>query len=1577
MMKNALDNPPTRPTSVKKQIRERTQNTIEYANNHPRAVEATLDTGAQFTCLHESAVRILNKSGHHFKTTGVGSKPGTSNFEKCDVATVLILENGNQIIAYLEGVGVGEEDTLVREAQLVDPCQLHQAGHYVNIFDNDGGLGGITLRDSNNTGLDGKIIPFIATEEGDIGFVMRPPTKSEMKNLPIVTLTISGYSRKQYMEKYKDKQYRKATFTMHNLKSTKPTSYGKKYIPFLKRINSIPKTNSENPPAEQVTLDEINPTIMAVKMSSKRRKQKKDQAEMEKADKVENRTCTEYRPKLPRKRPPTELILIRLRRILKERKSKDQEADREFQKQFEGKGKETILGTSEEDNGRSIEYIHDHEEDEDGDNNSNDLGTMPPAKLNAIVIGGYETKPTITPKSPSGNPRGRGADGMHELDPRAFGKPSYETMQNIKEHSTLFFGKGTATYPTNNWTQKPGISQARVPLTLSADPLQFKNITRQHLQYLLVMVYPATGLTKGVGLRNLRSETLAAALVDFMKDAGIPETVRTDGAKYFTQGTFAATCKAYHIDQEISERGHQYQNPSENFIGKLRLLAGKMTHIAREGGVPVQIDEEYDLLTHAIYIQNRIAAKGRCPITQHHGSTPDLSALNRYFFGQVLLAKTARSDKREDYVKVRYIGMAPAVGNAFCYLVRHMDDEGGWRGQVIATSAVTVYEDQSREKQADNDKSTKANDLRKQQTDGVEENVQPLTPVVNYDSENEAPHTEAENPSKGSTARGAQLYSGDPEEAQEQPADDSPDQLYAIDEIAGHKVRGGGKKNDPKIASNMDLLIKWTGTNENGEPWKNSYLPLFQRANGITTQAAEEGGAPLGDAVATYIISQTTNGTYKKARNWATQWIKDHSDTPTNGLLEEEEEVQVAKVRFSTNEWKHGICIPKGIDQALEFDKRYKDNPNKYKALLGERTWEAALKKEKDRFYTTGIGKNQEPALRVLTHDEHPPRGSQNVRCFWIFDVKPDMTLKARWVAGGNTVDSFGATSSTVMSMTSVRILFIQAQKDGQKILSGDLSNAYLHARTDQLVHTTLGKEWGADSGKTVLIVKAMYGLRTSGRRFHLYVEKSMYEMGWQPSRGDRDVWMRYNKGSGRYDYVGFYVDDLLCIGKEPERIIDELKEYFTFKIAGPPDRFLGMDIRTVNGVIFLSSKLYVTDLIGELESSNLKWLDHLASLGTEDDWIAKRKVKFPDESRETSLLKWNRAVIGSTRNQLRPANSPMGVNFAPRELEGEDAILLDATDIRLYQKYIGCLIWIIQLGRFQVCHATSTLGQFLSAPQVGHMKAVMEIFGYLKAHDDVPIGISAERIANLPEPLITQAAEMKEAYPDAAEDMDETGPVGHSEAAALTVFVDANHASEVSGRRSVTGVLIYLGSTMIKAFSKRQMNITASTHESEYIAMKAAVQEVMGLRYILRSLGWMISSPTIILGDNESVLTNSTQYASMCKKKHVGIAYHLCREAFAAGTCIYAHIPSDDNIADVLTKSLPGPKLNPLCARGVIHPLYHGRPVKERKTVKLAKIKRRAERQSTDSARNKVWSKDVKDDTVTSPATGSGECQI
>jgi len=47
--------------------------------------------------------------------------------------------------------------------------------------------------------------------------------------------------------------------------------------------------------------------------------------------------------------------------------------------------------------------------------------------------------------------------------------------------------------------------------------------------------------------------------------------------------------------------------------------------------------------------------------------------------------------------------------------------------------------------------------------------------------------------------------------------------------------------------------------------------------------------------------------------------------------------------------------------------------------------------------------------------------------------------------------------------------------------LTADVGNAYLNADTREKVYTTAGKEFGARAGQTVLIVRALYGLKTSG----------------------------------------------------------------------------------------------------------------------------------------------------------------------------------------------------------------------------------------------------------------------------------------------------------------------------------------------------------------------------------------------------------------------------------------------------------------------------------------------------------------
>ncbi len=88
----------------------------------------------------------------------------------------------------------------------------------------------------------------------------------------------------------------------------------------------------------------------------------------------------------------------------------------------------------------------------------------------------------------------------------------------------------------------------------------------------------------------------------------------------------------------------------------------------------------------------------------------------------------------------------------------------------------------------------------------------------------------------------------------------------------------------------------------------------------------------------------------------------------------------------------------------------------------------------------------------------------------------------------------------------------------------------------------------------------------------------------------------------------------------------------------------------------------------------------------------------------------------------------------------------------------------------------------------------------------------------------------------------------------------------------------------------------------------------IESLRYKRRRFGMPVVNPVNIFCDNQSVVTNASVPESKLKKRHVSISYHKVREAIAAGTIRIAFIPSKENLADMLTKSLGGPQLNYLC---------------------------------------------------------------
>ncbi len=72
---------------------------------------------------------------------------------------------------------------------------------------------------------------------------------------------------------------------------------------------------------------------------------------------------------------------------------------------------------------------------------------------------------------------------------------------------------------------------------------------------------------------------------------------------------------------------------------------------------------------------------------------------------------------------------------------------------------------------------------------------------------------------------------------------------------------------------------------------------------------------------------------------------------------------------------------------------------------------------------------------------------------------------------------------------------------------------------------------------------------------------------------------------------------------------------------------------------------------------------------------------------------------------------------------------------------------------------------------------------------------------------------------------------------------------------------------------------------------------------------GVPIDGATSVSCDNQPATKNATVPASALSRKYNSICYHKVRESVASGWISIAWIKSQDNLADLFTKILPGPR--------------------------------------------------------------------
>jgi Reverse transcriptase (RNA-dependent DNA polymerase) len=565
---------------------------------------------------------------------------------------------------------------------------------------------------------------------------------------------------------------------------------------------------------------------------------------------------------------------------------------------------------------------------------------------------------------------------------------------------------------------------------------------------------------------------------------------------------------------------------------------------------------------------------------------------------------------------------------------------------------------------------------------------------------------------------------------------------------------------------------------------------------------------------------------------------------------------------------KFGLELPRTVEEALEIDRK-----------TGTDFWRKAIEKE---MATVMV------AFMFMSDDWDPKTGPdgvfQFVKCHMVFDIKMDLTRKARFVAGGHMTDPpKDTTYSSVVSRDSIRIALLIAALNDLEILMCDVQGAYLNAKTNEPIYTVCGLEFGNHRvGTKAIIVGALYGLKSSGARWREHLAGTLREFGFTSCKADPDIWMRPKSkanGDAYWEYVLVYVDDILCISHEPQNVMDLLASKYKLKdgSVGEPTNYLG-------------AKIEKFQIEGAADPTKHCWAM------SSDDYLS-RAVKEVE-----------RTLAEVDQNLKSKVKTPMTPDYRP---ELDETPELDDKRANYYQGLIGILRWACELGRVDILVDVAKLSRYLASPREGHLQEVFHIFGYLKHYP------TSSMVFDYAEPVHDMKdfteCDWAEFYPGASEEVPPGAPECRGKTVTMTCYVDADHAGCHTTRRSQSGILIFVNRAPILWYSKQQNTVETSTFGSEYIAARIAVEMIEGLRYKLRMMGIEVTGPTAMFCDNESVVKNSTRPESTLKKKHNAIAYHRVREAQAAKIVSIAHIEGLKNPADIFTKSLPGVRLREL----------------------------------------------------------------
>ena len=307
--------------------------------------------------------------------------------------------------------------------------------------------------------------------------------------------------------------------------------------------------------------------------------------------------------------------------------------------------------------------------------------------------------------------------------------------------------------------------------------------------------------------------------------------------------------------------------------------------------------------------------------------------------------------------------------------------------------------------------------------------------------------------------------------------------------------------------------------------------------------------------------------------------------------------------------------------------------------------------------------------------------------------------------------------------------------------------------------------------------------------------------------------------------------------------------------------------------------------------------VDDCTITGSSDDLIQNYKLKIKSKYDLTDLgpIHWllgikitrdreNRTIALSQSSyidsllrrfnftDLKPFSTPMDPNIrysknqCPQTLE-------QAAEMRHipYREAVGSLLYLAVATRPDIAFPIGILSQYVDNPGRIHWEGVKHVFRYLAGTRDW---------------VLIYGTKVK----------------------GLEGFTDADGATQ-EHRHAITGYAFLIDGGAVSWSSKKQEIVTLSTAESEYVAATHAAKEAIWLRRFIGEVFQPLTNPIPLYSDSQAAIALTRDGSYHARTKHIDIRYHFIRFVVNNGTINLIYCPTDDMVADTLTKALPNIK--------------------------------------------------------------------